>query len=114
MMASGKDAKVRQSFTRILKLALALVLIVLGLAGLVLPLLQGILFLVMGLLLLADAIPSVRAQVTKLERRNEKVAKVSAQAHRHIDALFERLWLVVAVLLLGIGLIVWGILELAE
>lgn len=45
---------------RVLVLTVALIFIVLGLAGLVLPFLQGFLFLAIGLLLLSLYLPSVR------------------------------------------------------
>ena len=100
---------VRKPSHRALKLLLAIILIVLGLAGLVLPFLQGALFLLIGVILLADVIPSVSRLVQKAERSNQRVARISSVAHRNIDVLFERTWLVWSILIVAIAIAMWGI-----
>jgi len=55
-------------------------LIILGVAGLVLPVLQGWLFLTMGFLLLSVDIPAVKRAVCWLEKRYPRLGKVLQRA----------------------------------
>lgn len=50
----------RQHTKRFLVLTMAIIFLVLGLIGLVLPVLQGVLFLIIGLILLSLCFPKVR------------------------------------------------------
>ncbi len=58
---------------RVLVIILAVLCILLGLAGLVLPFLQGFLFLALGLLLLSLYSPSLRAWIDKNTVRYPKL-----------------------------------------
>ncbi len=58
---------------RILIVALAIFCIILGIIGLVLPFLQGFLFLAIGLLLLSFYSPSLRAWIDKHTMRYPKL-----------------------------------------
>jgi uncharacterized protein len=59
----------RQRIWRAGKIGAGLLLLVLGVAGLFLPFLQGILFLVMGLTLLSTESRHAKALLTYLQRR---------------------------------------------
>ncbi len=54
---------------KILRIALGVFCVLLGVAGLFLPILQGILFLLIGFYLLSREIPWVRRQWLRLRRR---------------------------------------------
>ena len=54
---------------RALRIAAGVALLVLGLAGLVLPVLQGLLFLFLGMVLLAPDVPAFRWLLRRLEAR---------------------------------------------
>jgi len=60
---------VRESILRIARIVAGVLLVVLGIIGLVLPFLQGILFIVAGLGLLSVDIPAVRRWRVRLLRR---------------------------------------------
>lgn len=61
---------------KIIRVIAGTMLIILGFAGLVLPVLQGWLFLAMGFLLLSVDIPAVKRAVCWLENRYPRVRKV--------------------------------------
>lgn len=76
---------------RYLRIALGSILLVLGVAGLALPLLQGILFIVLGLLLLAKDIPffdriarQMRSRFPRTSRAAEKTKHRMAERWRRI------------------------------
>jgi uncharacterized membrane protein YbaN (DUF454 family) len=71
-------------------LILGWVLVVLGVLGLVLPLLQGLLFLAVGLYLLSFEQPWVRRQRAELERRFPKVAEKLNQGESKARDLYRR------------------------
>ena len=71
--------------TRVVRIAFGVLFVILGFAGLVLPILQGILFLFIGLALLSPDIPFLRRlgrrvreryprQVDRLRRARERLA----------------------------------------
>ena len=60
---------------RFLRITLGMTFLLLGVAGLVLPVLQGILFLFIGIVLLAPDIPIFRRLLTQLEERFPRLAK---------------------------------------
>lgn len=68
------DKKIIQ---RVLRSILGVILIILGIFGLVLPVLQGFLFLGLGLVLLAPEIPPLARMIYRLERRFPKLAEVT-------------------------------------
>jgi uncharacterized membrane protein YbaN (DUF454 family) len=59
----------KQHVKRIIVLTLGVTFVLLGIAGLFLPFLQGLLFLVVGLLLLSTVSPRLRAWVESHTRR---------------------------------------------
>ncbi len=81
----------RAKAKRLLMLALGWGFIALGILGLFLPVLQGILFLLIGLILLAKVSPLARLGRQKLRRRYPKFATKLTQAEHHI-AEFARRW----------------------
>jgi hypothetical protein len=91
-----------------LKLVTAVVFLLVGIAGLVLPVLQGFLFIAAGLLLLADYIPWLATHLRRIERSDPRLARLTDSAHRKLDAIFERPWLVVLALTLALGMTGWG------
>ena len=62
----------RQTVKKGMRIGLGAVLVVLGVAGLFLPVLQGVLFLAAGMYLLSREIPWVRRQFLRLRRRFPK------------------------------------------
>jgi uncharacterized protein YqgC (DUF456 family) len=65
---------------RLLILSLGIVLIILGLAGLFLPVLQGVLLLVAGLYLVSYEVPVAGKLLAKIRTRYPKLAKKIEQA----------------------------------
>ena len=61
---------------RWLKLLAGVLFILVGVLGIVLPILQGFLFLAAGLLLLSEVFPSLRKFVHKFEARHPSMKKV--------------------------------------
>ncbi len=76
---------------RLLLLALDWGFIVLGFLGLFLPVLPGILFLLVGLILLAKVSPRARLWRQKLRKRYPTLATKLDQAEQHA-AEFARRW----------------------
>lgn len=65
-------------------------LVVLGVVGIFLPFLQGLLFLLIGLILLARVQPWARALVVRTRRRYPAVNRAHSFAERKTDALVAR------------------------
>lgn len=80
----------RAKAKRLLMLALGWGFIVLGILGLFLPVLQGILFLAIGLFLLAKVSPLARLWRQKLRRRYPKLATKLDQAERRAAEFARR------------------------
>lgn len=76
--------------TRLLKIILGWVFLVLGVLGLFLPILQGILFLAIGLTILAQEQPWAHRLMTRLRNRFPAMAKASDEAHRKAEAWVHR------------------------
>lgn len=85
--ASG-GAVIRANIKRWLKIILGAVFLVLGVAGLFLPILQGILFLAIGISLLASEIEWVHHRLERARARHPKVAYV----FDHAEAWLKRRW----------------------
>lgn len=85
---SARGAIIRAQIKRWLKISFGIVFIVLGLAGLFLPFLQGILFLAIGISLLASEIYWVRVRVERARARHPKAARTLDRA----EAWFRRRW----------------------
>lgn len=75
---------------RLLMLGLGWTFVVLGLAGLVLPILQGILFLAIGFTILARHSSWAAARVEALRRRFPAVDAALDQASQRAAVLFRR------------------------
>lgn len=67
---------IRRHTKRLLVLIAAIVFVILGLAGLVLPVLQGVLFLAIGLVLLSVLSPTIQEKVAAQTRKYPKVHAV--------------------------------------
>jgi uncharacterized membrane protein YbaN (DUF454 family) len=65
-----------------LRIGLGILSLLLGLAGMVLPILQGWLFIGIGLILLSRDIPFFRRIVARLEERFPKLARILHRAGR--------------------------------
>ena len=72
---------------RVLVLLLAVFFLILGVIGLVLPFLQGILFIIIGLMLLAIYSPRVKGWVDALASKHQRLEDII----KRIDALIERI-----------------------
>ena len=70
---------------RIIRVLGGTMLIILGFAGIFLPILQGWLFLALGFLLLSVDIPVVKRMVCSLEQRYPRVGKVLERARRFLS-----------------------------
>ena len=71
--------------SRGIRIFIGICCIVLGLAGLVLPVLQGLLFLALGTLLLAKG---TRFEQTLLDQLKRRFPKVGEKAERLLDKYF--------------------------
>jgi uncharacterized protein len=69
---------------RIIRIVLGSFLIVLGVAGLFLPILQGWLFLALGVLLLSVDIPVFNRLVCRIGNRFPRIGKVLSRARRRL------------------------------
>jgi uncharacterized membrane protein YbaN (DUF454 family) len=76
---------------RWLRLTLGCIFIVLGVAGLVLPILQGVLFLAIGLGLLSRDVPWARRILERLRARHPEWAATLDRAAVRVRRLGERL-----------------------
>jgi uncharacterized protein len=76
---------------RLLKIILGWVFLVLGVAGLFLPILQGVLFLAIGLVILAQEQPWAHGLMTRIRRRYPHMAMVFDNAHRKAEAWMHKL-----------------------
>ncbi len=76
---------------RVLKLTLGWIFIVLGVAGLFLPFLQGILFLAIGATLLAQESPWAHDKLQKLRRRYPRASATLDRAQERAEAMMARL-----------------------
>ncbi len=74
----------QKQIKKVLILTSGIVFIVLGLLGLVLPVLQGILFLVIGFLLLSLYFPIVRFHIQKHAQKSSHVSSVVDKAEKWI------------------------------
>lgn len=63
----------RMPIKKTLRLVIALVFLVIGLAGLVLPLLNGFLFILAALLILSLEVPSLEARLDIYGRKNPRI-----------------------------------------
>lgn len=61
--------------------------LVLGVAGLVLPFLQGILFIVVGLLLLARSAPWAQRLLERIQRRHPQLRRPAEALARRLDRM---------------------------
>jgi uncharacterized protein len=75
---------------RILVLIAGWSFILLGIAGLVLPFLQGLLFILVGIIILSAHYAWARLLMTKLRKRFPKMGRVADQAAAKADALVKR------------------------
>ena len=80
----------RAKAKRLLMLALGWGFIVLGILGLFLPVLQGILFLLIGLIFLAKVSPLARLARQKLRKRYPRLAAKLTEAEHHIAEFARR------------------------
>lgn len=70
---------------RIIRLFFGWTFFVLGLLGLVLPVLQGVLFLIVSVILLAPDVPFFKKILDKLKNRYPKLAKKAEKITKRID-----------------------------
>ncbi|MBX9634794.1 MAG: PGPGW domain-containing protein [Magnetospirillum sp.] len=76
--------------TRFLKIVLGWVFLVLGVLGLFLPILQGVLFLAIGLTILAQEQPWAHRMLMRIRRRFPHMAKVFDQSRNKAEAWVHR------------------------
>lgn len=69
---------------KILILTMGFVFIILGLVGLVLPFLQGILFLIIGFLILSLYFPSIRHHIQKHAQKSPHALSIVNKAEKWI------------------------------
>ena len=80
----------QRQLKRVFVLAVALVFIVLGLAGLVLPFLQGFLFLAIGILLLSLYSPSVREWMDRHTVKYPKLHRLVLKAEGWVTGIIGK------------------------
>ena len=76
---------------RILALIAGWSFILLGIAGLFLPFLQGVLFILVGIIILSAHYAWARLLMTKLRKRFPKLGRVADQAAAKAGSLLKRL-----------------------
>lgn len=81
----------RRPPNRLLKLILGWSFIALGVLGLFLPILQGVLFLAIGLGILAQELPWAHRLLTRLRHRYPHMAKMFEDARHKAGAWIHRL-----------------------
>ena len=81
------------------KIALGALFILIGLLGLVLPLLQGLFFLAAGLLLLSEAVPPLRRKLRNVEERYPKLHRMLRRLRRKDGRLDLRKLLTLTVII---------------
>lgn len=112
---------------RLLKLSAGWFFIILGILGLFLPFLQGILFLLIGLFILAQELPWAARLLEKLKTKFPKVTKLMSDAEDYVRkflhtlmtnprALKNHLWMsagaLVVIVLFFYGVIkLWGYIK---
>lgn len=77
---------------RILTLIVGWAFILLGIAGLFLPILQGILFLLIGLIILSSEYVWAHRLLQKVKARFPKLAEHSHHAHQRADVWMHRIF----------------------
>lgn len=75
---------------RYLRIALGSILLVLGVAGLALPLLQGLLFIVLGILLLARDIPWFARLAEHFRARFPRISRTAERARGRLREKWTR------------------------
>jgi uncharacterized membrane protein YbaN (DUF454 family) len=78
---------------RYLRITIGSGLLVLGVAGLALPLLQGLLFIVLGVLLLAKDIPLFARLARRFRSRFPRISRAAENARSRIRERWRRSWL---------------------
>lgn len=76
---------------RILILIVGWGFILLGIVGLVLPILQGVLFLLVGLIILSSEYVWAHHLLTKLRQRFPKLSRIADEATRKAESWLRRL-----------------------
>ncbi|MBL8659411.1 MAG: hypothetical protein JNM75_06605 [Rhodospirillales bacterium] len=76
---------------RLIRLVLGWIFIVLGVLGLFLPILQGVLFLAIGVVLIAPESPWVQDKMERLRRRYPKMGSTLDRAQARADSLIARI-----------------------
>lgn len=75
---------------RLMKLILGWAFMVLGVLGLFLPVLQGVLFLAIGLAILAQELPWAHRLMTRLRHRFPHMAEMFDRSHHKAEAWIHR------------------------
>lgn len=73
-----------------LYLTLGLFFLILGIAGLVLPILNGLIFLILGLILISFTNPKVEYELRKFVRRNATLERLYDKLDEFLSKLFGR------------------------
>lgn len=74
---------------KVIHIVLGLVLVIIGVAGLILPLIHGILFLLVGLILLSFESPYVEQTLSRLAKKNKKLDDWYIRASRYVQKVFK-------------------------
>lgn len=77
----------QRKLKRILIVSLGILFLVLGLVGLVLPFLQGILFLAIGIILVSFSFPKVRTWINKHTEKHPHLASMLNKMERWIKKI---------------------------
>jgi uncharacterized membrane protein YbaN (DUF454 family) len=70
----------RKAAKKVFVLILGIIFLFLGMAGLVLPVLQGVLFIIIGLLLLSLCLPKIREHIRKHATKNQHLSRALDKA----------------------------------
>jgi uncharacterized membrane protein YbaN (DUF454 family) len=73
--------KLKTKYKIVVRVLLACVLIIIGLMGMVLPVLQGIPFLIAGLIVLSTDFPYIERKIESLVKKNANIEKMYKKIH---------------------------------
>lgn len=80
----------RKNIKEIFHITLGILCVIIGLAGLVLPILNGILFLLIGFILLSFEIPYVETQLSKYANKNKIVGVWYEKLNKWMRKVFKK------------------------
>jgi hypothetical protein len=89
--APGTWRTEEEGMTRYVRITLGSILVVLGLVGLALPILQGVLFIALGVLVLGKEIPLFARIAERFRSRFPQASRAAERARKRLSEWWRRL-----------------------